>query len=98
VHAVGYARALEMCLTGRRLPADECLRIGLANAVVPVAELTAAVTDLVAACLAPMRMAVVETKALLQQAYGNDLETQRALERAAQARRFDDLAALLQST
>jgi enoyl-CoA hydratase/carnithine racemase len=98
VHAVGYARALEMCLTGRRLPADECLRIGLANAVVPVAELTAAVTDLVASCLAPMRMAVVETKALLQQAYGNDLETQRALERAAQARRFDDLAALLQST
>ena len=98
VHAVGYARALEMCLTGRKLPADECLRIGLANSVVARSELDAAVDALVAACLAPMRMAVVETKALLQSALGNDLESQRAAEREAQARRFADLASLLQNT
>jgi len=32
---VGYARAMEMIITGRRVDADEALRIGLANEVVP---------------------------------------------------------------
>jgi enoyl-CoA hydratase/carnithine racemase len=32
---VGASRALEICLTGRRIPADEAARIGLATAVVP---------------------------------------------------------------
>src|SRR5437899_10200004 len=34
VRAVGYARAVDICLTGRRVPADEALRIGLVNSVV----------------------------------------------------------------
>jgi enoyl-CoA hydratase/carnithine racemase len=29
VRAVGYARAAEICLTGRRVAAEEALRIGL---------------------------------------------------------------------
>ncbi len=33
--AVGYARAMEMIITGRPVDAEEALRIGLANAVVP---------------------------------------------------------------
>lgn len=97
VHAVGYSRALEMCLTGRKLGADEALRIGLANLVVPGEDLASAVEDLVAAVLAPLRGAVIETKALLQQAVTADFETQRAAERAAQSRRFADLAELLGS-
>jgi enoyl-CoA hydratase len=32
---VGYARAMEMIITGRSVDADEALRIGLANEVVP---------------------------------------------------------------
>lgn len=39
---VGLARALELCMTGAIVGADEALRIGLANRVVPRAELLAA--------------------------------------------------------
>jgi enoyl-CoA hydratase/carnithine racemase len=49
---VGPARALEICLTGRRIAADEADRIGLATAVVPADQLDAAVADLAAAVLA----------------------------------------------
>ena len=38
---VGPARAKEMCLTGRQVRAEEALRIGLADEVVPAAELEA---------------------------------------------------------
>jgi enoyl-CoA hydratase/carnithine racemase len=33
--AVGYAKAMELIITGRPVDADEALRIGLANEVVP---------------------------------------------------------------
>jgi enoyl-CoA hydratase/carnithine racemase len=36
---VGYARAAEIAFTGRTLLADECLELGLVNAVVPVEQL-----------------------------------------------------------
>jgi len=91
---VGYARALEICLTARRIPADEAERIGLANLVVPAAELAAATRDLTAAVLAAPRDAVVEIKALLAAAAGRDFAGQEAAERAAQVRRMRDLAGL----
>ena len=93
VETVGYARALELCLTGRRVGADEALRSGLATLVVPRAELAAATADLVAALLAAPRDAVVETKALLLGAVGRPRDAQEAAERAAQLRRLRDLAA-----
>lgn len=40
--AVGEKKALEMALTGQRISADEALRIGLVNRVVPRAELSEA--------------------------------------------------------
>jgi enoyl-CoA hydratase/carnithine racemase len=92
VDLVGYARALEICATGRFVRADEAERTGLANLVVPAAELDAAVTDLVAALLAPPRDAVNETKALLRHAAARTDEEQQAAERAAQGRRLRDLA------
>jgi enoyl-CoA hydratase/carnithine racemase len=92
---VGYARALEICVTGRSVGAAEAREIGLANLVVPAGELDAAVADLTAALLAPPRAAVNETKALLLAASSApDLDTQRAAERAAQSRRLRDLAGL----
>jgi enoyl-CoA hydratase/carnithine racemase len=92
VELVGYGRALEICVTGRRIPAAEADRIGLANLVVPRAELDAAVDDLVAAVLAGARDAVVEIKALLAGAGERGYAAQEAAERAAQVRRIRDLA------
>lgn len=91
---VGYGRALEMCVTGRLVRADEAERTGLANLVVPAAELDAAVTDLVAALLAAPRDAVIETKGLLRCAAARTDTEQFAAERAAQGRRVRDLAGL----
>jgi enoyl-CoA hydratase/carnithine racemase len=94
VELVGYARALEICVTGRWVGAAEAVSAGLATVAVPRAELDAAVTDLTAALLAAPRDAVVETKALLRDALGRGFDEQRAAERAAQARRIRDLAGL----
>ncbi|MFI0979030.1 enoyl-CoA hydratase/isomerase family protein [Streptomyces sp. NPDC021093] len=91
---VGYARALEICATGRFVHAAEAERTGLANLVVPNGELDGAVRDLTDALLAAPRDAVIETKALLQGASGRTYEQQRSAERAAQARRLRDLAGL----
>ncbi|MGC1214231.1 MAG: enoyl-CoA hydratase/isomerase family protein, partial [Micromonospora sp.] len=52
VDLVGYARALEICVTGRRMNAAEADRIGLATVVVPTVELSDAVRDLTAGLLA----------------------------------------------
>jgi len=92
VRLVGYARALEICATGRFVMADEAARVGLANVAVPVDQLDAAVHDLVAALLSAPRDALIETKALLQGAVERSFEEQRAAERAAQGRRLRDLA------
>ncbi|HZG06033.1 MAG TPA: enoyl-CoA hydratase/isomerase family protein [Streptomyces sp.] len=94
VGLVGYARALEICVTGRFVHAEEAERIGLANLVVPRAELEAATADLTAALLAAPRDAVIETKALLRGAVERTYDEQRAAEREAQTRRLRDLAGL----
>jgi enoyl-CoA hydratase/carnithine racemase len=91
VELVGYARAMELCLTGRRVPAAEAERLGLATTVVAVTELDKAVADLVAQLLAPPRPAVTEIKALLAAAAGRDFAAQEAAEREAQVRRIRDL-------
>jgi enoyl-CoA hydratase/carnithine racemase len=89
---VGPSRALEICLTGRRIAADEADRIGLATAVVPGAELAAAVRDLAAAVLSADRDAVAEIKALVAGAGDRTYEAQDRAEREAQTRRLADLA------
>ncbi|WNI14964.1 enoyl-CoA hydratase/isomerase family protein [Actinacidiphila sp. ITFR-21] len=94
VELLGYARALELCATGRFVHAEEAGRTGLANLVVPAAELGAAVADLTAALLAAPRDAVNETKSLLRGALTRTEPQQYAAERAAQGRRLRDLAGL----
>lgn len=88
VDAVGYSRALEICVTGRRVGAAEAARLGLATLVVPRAELESATADLVAALLAAPPGAVRETKALLSGALGRDHTEQEQLERSSQIRRL----------
>jgi len=95
VESVGYARALEICVTARMVGAAEAVSIGLALTSVPPTELDGAVADLAAALTAPLPGAAVETKALLQGAAQRGLDEQRRLEREAQVRRFREVAALM---
>jgi enoyl-CoA hydratase/carnithine racemase len=95
VACVGYARALEICVTARTVGAEEAVAIGLATTAVPVAELDTTVADLVAALTAPMPGAARETTALLQSAAELSLDEQRRCEREAQVRRFRELAQVL---
>ncbi|MFC7528820.1 enoyl-CoA hydratase/isomerase family protein [Actinoplanes sp. GCM10030250] len=88
---VGPSRALEICVTGRRISAEEADRIGLATAVVPRAELDGAVADLAAAVLAADTGAVAEIKALLTGASDRTYAEQDRAEREAQTRRLSDL-------
>ncbi|WP_304450742.1 enoyl-CoA hydratase/isomerase family protein [Nocardiopsis sp. YSL2] len=93
VDIVGVHRAVEICLTARRVGAEEARDLGLAELVVPADELPGAVDDAVAAVLATDRDAATATKALLWQAPDNTLEEQIAAERRAQIGRLTALAA-----
>ena len=91
LNLVGYARALEICATGRRVGAEEAYAIGLANVVVPPSDLDEAVRDLAAAILSGARNAVVEIKALLAGSADRTADAQLRAEREAQVRRLRDL-------
>lgn len=86
VDLVGYSRAMELCLTGRNVAADEAQLLGLSTVTVPRGDLEDAAEDLALAVLSVPRDAAVETKALLLQAAANDDSAQLAAERAAQLR------------
>lgn len=101
VEAIGYSRAVELCLTGRWMDAAEAVACGLAVAAVPGAELEAATADLVAALLATPAPASRATLELLRAAAGRaegslaspaGLGAQLAAERSAQRARLRDLA------
>jgi enoyl-CoA hydratase/carnithine racemase len=94
VELVGYARALDICVTGRRVGAAEADRLGLATAVVAPDALDETVAALTGQILAANRDAVVEIKALLAAAAGRTFAEQEAAEREAQLRRLRDLAGL----
>jgi enoyl-CoA hydratase len=55
---VGRGKALEMILTGARIPADEALRIGLVERVVPTGEALKAATELARAIAAKAPVAL----------------------------------------
>src|SRR5262249_56703010 len=71
VDIVGLPRALELCLTGRSVPAGEARELRLAELVVPVADLDGAVADLAAALLAVGPRAAVATQGPLARAPGH---------------------------
>src|SRR5262249_7849551 len=82
VDAVGLARATEICLPARTVPAEEAHALGIVQSVVPVDGLDAAVAELVATLLKIDAGAAAATKRLLQGAAERTLEEQRAAERA----------------
>lgn len=85
VAAVGYARALEICVTGRTVGAPEAVHLGLANLAVPADDLDAAVDDLVAGVLTAPRAAATELKALLLEARRADHQHENGLIAAREA-------------
>ena len=84
--AVGLGRALEMSLLGDPVEADEALRIGLVNSVVPDDELSEETAALAARLAAMPTAAIGRTKAALYAGFEVDLET--ALEREADGQTF----------
>ncbi len=66
---VGQPRARELIYTGRKIKADEALRIGLANAVVPLAGLMAKAKEVAEEIRRNSPMAVARSKRLMNQIY-----------------------------
>ncbi|RJF91923.1 enoyl-CoA hydratase/isomerase family protein [Noviherbaspirillum saxi] len=78
---VGLRNAMAIALLGESFDAQEALRLGLVNRVVPAAELDAA-TDALAKRLADgPTLAIGRMKRLMRQSFDNDLATQLDLER-----------------
>jgi enoyl-CoA hydratase/carnithine racemase len=88
---VGQGRAAELLFTGENVDAQECLRIGLANRIVPHEELMGDVWDLARKLRDGPLEALGATKELLDREADMNLDEALALEAAAQAR-------LMQST
>jgi len=86
VRAVGYARALEICVTGRFVGAQEAVAIGLATVAVPGHQLDASALELAGTILNAPQGAVQELKPLLRNAIDASQADQLAAEREAQAR------------
>jgi enoyl-CoA hydratase/carnithine racemase len=86
VGSVGYARALEICATGRFVGAQEAVAIGLAAVAVPGDQLDATVLELADAILSAPQAAVRELKPLLRNAIDASPADQLRAEREAQAR------------
>jgi enoyl-CoA hydratase/carnithine racemase len=94
VELVGYSRAADICLTGRRVPASEALRIGLVNEVVGIEELAEAGNRFVSRILRQPVAAVTEIKALLLAAADRSQAEQERAEREAQYRQLRSLSGL----
>lgn len=89
VRAVGYARAVDICATGRTVTAEEGLALGFVTRV--VADLDAAVEELSQAVRSAPPGAVGALLPLLAAAEGADRVGQAAAERQAQVARLRSL-------
>ncbi|QMV03501.1 enoyl-CoA hydratase/isomerase family protein [Devosia sp. D6-9] len=85
VRLLGYARAFEWLATGRRLGAEEALRMGLVSEVTEPLELLSRALAIAAELAEKPGLAVGLTKRLLNQAYRGQLAEQLEAEAALQA-------------
>ncbi len=90
--AVGYSRALEICLSGRWIDAAEAHLLGIATAVVPTQQWQEHQLAMATSLESLLPGAVGGLKGLLRDPQAR--ERQRARERAAQLLRLRDLADL----
>jgi 2-(1,2-epoxy-1,2-dihydrophenyl)acetyl-CoA isomerase len=81
---VGFGRAMELCLTGRPVKAQEALTIGLVNQVVAADELEEATNKLATRLASLPAKAISLTKRLLNQSIENDFNEQLTQEAYAQ--------------
>jgi enoyl-CoA hydratase/carnithine racemase len=77
---VGYARAMELIITGRRIGADEALRIGLANEVVPRGQALARAQELAREIAALPQGAIRSDKESVIRGLGRTLEERLRIE------------------
>jgi enoyl-CoA hydratase len=85
---VGAARARELCYTGDAIGADEALRIGLVNAVLPPGELLAKVREVAAKIAQKGHLAVAQCKRVIFSGEDVPLDVANALEIQAFAMLF----------
>src|SRR6516225_5559307 len=78
---IGPSRAKDLIFTGRHMPADEALAIGLADKVVPDAEVYQAARELVARYAAGPALALRAAKQAVDAGLETDLETGLEIER-----------------
>ena len=80
---VGIARTRELCFTGDVIKADEALRIGLCNAVVPTIELMARAKATAAKITEKGPLAIAQCKRVLNRGEGMALDAANELESQA---------------
>jgi len=85
---VGMARALELCMTGEMIRADEALRIGLVNKVVAPDELLATATQTLQLIATKGPLAVAKVKEVIHRGANLPLPEAGDLEEAAFASLF----------
>lgn len=78
---IGEARAKELILLGRRIPATRALEIGLVHQVVPRAGLTAAVDALLAELATCAPLSVQSAKSAIQRGHGKPISEGLDIER-----------------
>ncbi len=83
---VGHARAIELLMQPRTVKADEAYQIGLANRVVPAAELAAAAAELAATLAAGPTLAYAAIKQAVAYGASHELAASLALEAEQMAR------------
>jgi enoyl-CoA hydratase len=80
-HAVGKAKAMEMCLTGRMMGAEEAERSGLVARVVPLADLVAEALKTATEIAAMPPLAAIANKEMVNAAFETTLDQGLLMER-----------------
>lgn len=81
---VGLGKALELCFTGDKVSAEEALRLGIVNRVVPADQLMTATNELAAKLASLPTRAIGLTKRLLHRSLTSDLDAMLEAEAFAQ--------------